>query len=81
MTRPGATGERSIALFLLGVLAFNPPILSIFSGDAMIAGIPVLYLYLFLAWSVIILLAALTSERQPDAGAETTAPRDGPERA
>ncbi len=56
-------GERSIALFLLGILLFNPPLLSIFGVDVAFSGIPLLYIYLFLAWAGFILLMGLISER------------------
>lgn len=56
-------GERSIALFLLGILLFNPPLLSIFGVDVAFAGIPLLYIYLFFAWAAFILLMGLISER------------------
>lgn len=62
MNTSGSKGERSIALFLLGILLFNPPLLSIFSGDVVIAGVPLLYIYLFLAWAVFILLIGIISE-------------------
>ena len=56
MDRPGIIGERAIALFILAFLAFNPPLLSIFSADRMLLGVPLLYLYLFCAWAGIIAL-------------------------
>ncbi len=62
MNTSGSKGERSIALFLLGILLFNPPLLSIFAGDVTIAGVPLLYIYLFLAWAVFILLIGIISE-------------------
>lgn len=62
MNTSGSKGERSIALFLLGILLFNPPLLSIFGGDVEVAGVPLLYLYLFLAWGVFILLIGVISE-------------------
>ncbi len=63
MTRPGAPGERTLALFLLGLLLFNPPLLSLFSIDRILADVPLLYLYLFVAWGVFIALIGLTSTR------------------
>lgn len=42
--------ERLIALFILGVLAFNYPLLSLFAVDEQIFGIPLLVAYLFVAW-------------------------------
>jgi hypothetical protein len=59
MYRPGLIGERAIALFLLAVLAFNPPLLSIFSADVIVFGVPLLYFYLFCAWAGIIALIGL----------------------
>ena len=58
MNRPGATGERLLALFLLGVLMFSPPLLKIFSVDTYVVGVPLLYLYLFIAWAVLVVIAA-----------------------
>ena len=62
MSRPGVTSERLIFLFLLGMLLFNPPLLSIFDRPAVVIGIPLLYLYLFAAWGVLLVLMALTIE-------------------
>jgi hypothetical protein len=59
MYRPGLVGERAIALFLLAFLAFNPPLLSIFSADVILFGVPLLYFYLFCAWAGIIALIGL----------------------
>lgn len=61
MTRSDSTGERSLALFLLGVIAFTPPILTIFSSEGSWLGIPMLYLYIFGAWAALILLMGLSA--------------------
>jgi hypothetical protein len=58
MIRRGRTPERLIALFLLGVLLLNPPFLLVFNHPIRVLGIPILYLYLFLAWIVLIAVAA-----------------------
>ena len=50
-----------IGLFLLGVILFNPPVLNLFGGT--INGWPVLYIYLFVAWGLMIGLLALVIER------------------
>ncbi len=63
MNNSDSKGERSIALFLLGILLFNPPLLSIFGVDVAFGGIPLLYIYLFLAWAAFILLIGLISEK------------------
>ena len=68
MARPEVKGERSLGLFALGLLIFNPPLLSIFSVETSLFGIPLLYLYLFAAWALLIGLVALNAgavERRP----------------
>ena len=62
MLRPNRTHERLVALFLLGVLLFTPPLLALFNNATRMLGLPVLYLYLFGAWAAVIALAALTVE-------------------
>jgi hypothetical protein len=62
MSRPGLTHERLVALFLLGVLLFTPPFLGIFNTPDRILGLPSLYLYLFAAWTLLIVLVTLAIE-------------------
>ena len=62
MSRRGASGDRHLALFFLGVFLLSPPFLTLFSGDGMVFGVPLLFIYLFAAWGVLILLMALASE-------------------
>ena len=64
MIRPTLKGQRLVALFLLGCLLFNFPLLSLFTGDARIWGIPLVYLYLFAAWGILIAAMALIIEIQ-----------------
>jgi hypothetical protein len=52
-------GERLVALALLGFLLFNYPLLSMFSTDGSVAGVPLLYAYLFVSWGLLIGLMAL----------------------
>ncbi|MEW6690937.1 MAG: hypothetical protein AB1452_17825 [Pseudomonadota bacterium] len=56
--------QRLVALCLLGVLLFNYPLLAVFNVRAMVLGIPVLYVYFFVAWGVLIALMALVAERR-----------------
>jgi hypothetical protein len=72
---PAKTSERSISLFLLGLLAFSPPLLVIFGGRATIFGIPSLFAYLFSVWVVLIVLARIVAERaRPNDGPRTLPP-------
>lgn len=74
MSRPGLTHERLIALFLFGVLLFTPPFISIFNNPQLIFGIPNLYLYLFTAWMLLILLMAGVIESSDASETPVSAP-------
>jgi hypothetical protein len=56
-------GQRLAAVFLLGVVLFNYPLLSVIASGGAVFGIPVLYVYLFTAWAALIGLMALVVER------------------
>jgi len=62
MQRAEAKGQRLIALFVLGCLLFNYPVLSLFNVAAEAFGVPVLYAYIFAAWALLVALMALTVE-------------------
>jgi len=55
-------GQRLIALFVLGCLLFNYPVLSLFNIAAEFIGVPVLYAYIFAAWALLVALMALVVE-------------------
>ena len=55
--------ERYVALIILTVFLFNPPIMSIFNSTELILGVPMLFLYLFAAWALIIGLNAYLAKR------------------
>ncbi len=59
----GRKSERLIALAFLGFLLFNYPLLSLFSTEGTVVGIPVLYAYLFVSWALLIALTALAVRR------------------
>ena len=56
-------GPRLVAVFLLGVLLFNYPLLALFNRTVQVFGVPLLYAYIFAAWALLIGLAALVVER------------------
>ncbi len=66
MKTPAIHGQRLIAVFLLGCLLFNYPLLYLFNIDHYVFGIPLLYIYMFSAWGLLILLTALIVERHTD---------------
>ena len=55
---------RLVALFLLGFLLFNYPLLVLFNKPTTLFGVPLLYAYLFSAWICLIVLAAVVMERR-----------------
>ena len=57
-------GQRLAAVFAFGALAFNYPLLTLVSSDDTLLGIPVLYLYLFVLWGLIIGVMAVIIERR-----------------
>ena len=74
MTRRNQTQQRLIALFGLGALLLIPPMLAVFSKPVRILGIPVLYLYLFLAWAALIGMTAAIVRRIDTAQSSDGAP-------
>jgi len=62
MNRFTILGQRLVAIFLMGCLLFNYPLLSIFSTDDMLWGIPILYIYAFSSWLIIIILMIIVIE-------------------
>jgi membrane protein implicated in regulation of membrane protease activity len=57
-------GKRLIALFLLGVVLLNFPMLAVVDAGGQVLGLPPLFVYLFGAWAGLILVLALIVERR-----------------
>lgn len=81
MRRPGLGAERLVGVFLIGAIGFSPPVLTLFNKPLLVAGIPLLYLYVFLLWIVLVALAGLVvmqlvpNGEKPPAPANEEAPR------
>jgi len=54
--------RRLFGVCMLGVLLFNYPVLALFNVAANAFGIPVLYVYIFAVWSLLITLMAYVVE-------------------
>jgi hypothetical protein len=65
MKRQGTTGQWLIAIFAMGSILLNHPILSLFSRPTDLGGVPLLYAYVFATWALLIGLIALVVERPP----------------
>jgi len=48
------TSRRLAALLVIGITALSPPLLGVFNQPASFMGVPVLPLYLFTAWGVLV---------------------------
>lgn len=68
--RPRRRAERLAAAFLLGTALFMPPLLAAVSRDVVVAGIPLLYLWLFGGWLGLIAVLALAVELPRHGGDE-----------
>jgi hypothetical protein len=77
MPRRGLIAERLIGLFLFGLLLLTPPLIGAFDKATFVGGIPLLYLYLFLSWALLIALTVLIVER-PDPDEEIAESEPGP---
>ncbi|MDP3617188.1 MAG: hypothetical protein Q8R49_05145 [Rhodoferax sp.] len=64
MHRSDITGQRLVAIVLLGSVLFNYPVLSLFSKPGAWFGIPLLYCYIFGVWALLIGLTAYVIERR-----------------
>lgn len=49
------TSRRLAALFAVGLVALFPPLLGMFNRPDSLLGIPILPLYIFTAWGVLVL--------------------------
>jgi hypothetical protein len=63
MSDPPPAFDRPVALFLLGTLLLNYPLLPLFNGAGTLFGIPSLYAYIFLAWGLLVVLLAVSIGR------------------
>jgi hypothetical protein len=70
---------RFVALFLLGLVLFNPLFLVVFDAPGAAAfGIPLLYVYLFASWAILIALAAWLSRHIGASTPPPLRPQPGP---
>jgi len=78
---PPRLRDMALLLPLAGFLLTMPPLVMIFSRDALILGTPLLYLYLFTLWCALIVGGALLARRLCRAeggGADDATAAEGP---
>lgn len=52
------TGQRLVALFFVGLLLLNYPVLALFDRVVDLFGIPLLFIYIFFVWTCLIVVMA-----------------------
>ena len=62
MIRLALKKQRLVAVFLCGVLLLYSPVISLFDQARLLFGVPVLYLYVFAVWVVLIAVMAWITE-------------------
>jgi hypothetical protein len=58
-------GERLVALLLVGTALLNFPLLSVLRGRGQVAGVPALFVYLFVVWALLAGATALVLRGRP----------------
>ena len=63
MTPENKKSKRLVALFLFGFVLLNYPILSLLNINVTVFGLPLVYIYIFGIWGLLIFLSALVMSR------------------
>ena len=79
MTPRRRRGERLAAATLVGMLALNYPLLDLFNRSTLVFGVPILFVYVFLAWGLLIgvIAAVLDGDGVRAARRSGSRPRSG----
>jgi hypothetical protein len=64
MNKPNIKTQRLAVLFVLGSLLFNYPLMALFNRPLTLGSVPLLYVYLYGAWALLIGLLALVVEKK-----------------
>jgi hypothetical protein len=63
MKRSDVTGQRLAAIFAMGCVLLNYPIVSLFRGPDEVGDVPLLFAWVFGTWILLIALMAFVIER------------------
>jgi len=64
MIRTGRKKEWSVLLFVVCLIVFMPPVLTIFDNPVLVFGIPLSILFLFGGWAAVIVFTAVGARRR-----------------
>lgn len=62
MKSPQLKSQKLIAIFFLGLMLWIGPLLKLFNLPDMVLGIPMIFLYLFASWALLILFMVIVVE-------------------
>lgn len=66
MHNEGVNNQIQLGIVLLFFMLINYPLFSIFNRKGFIAGIPILYFYVFFLWAALIVFLIIFIERRKD---------------
>jgi hypothetical protein len=78
MPRSGSAIDRAVVITIFGLFALMPPILTIFDREVAVFGIPLLHLYCFVLWLLLIVASAWISAQLRDPEREGSSARSEP---
>ena len=62
-TPPGRLRDSAVLLPLVGLVLLMPPLITLFTVDAGVAGVPLIVVYVFGVWLALIACAGLVARR------------------
>jgi hypothetical protein len=72
----------SVGIFMLGCVLFCNPMLALFNYKVLVLGVPLLFLYIFAAWFLLIILVIRVTKIRPRSpltrGSQDTEDSDSP---
>ena len=60
---PGREGPFSVSLFLISTMMFLPPLVMLAEGEALLFGLPRVYVVLFATWIAVVAMIYFIAER------------------
>ncbi|MCB0290960.1 MAG: hypothetical protein KDH97_11955 [Calditrichaeota bacterium] len=72
MKPPQLKSQKLIAIFFLGLMLWIGPLLTLFNLPDMVLGIPIIFLYLFAVWVLLILFMVIVVEYRGKNTAESS---------
>lgn len=75
---PQSARDAAVMLPFVAAALLLPPIVLIFTAPVLVAGVPLIVVYIFGVWAAIVVAAYVTARRVASAEGEGEAERNGP---